>query len=255
MKPEPVPSSRGVAAWWLVFAVTVTALAGLVAGKILFSEVRLVEKAVEVTVEKKVEVPVEVIKTVEKRVEVPVEVVKTVEKRVEVPAKVSDYEKNAVKVVDAILDADSREVGIGAAALYPPEGKAVKVLVSIYESAKPHLSMSEIRARVESVFRREGFTVHSENGPYSATLILVHVNLMSLNEGRTLAGSLDVSVDQVGMFHHGGLWKRSYMSGSRYGHALSYGSNHFQKIPGEIEALAIRAANDLAKAAQTPKVK
>jgi hypothetical protein len=255
MKPEPVPSSRGVAAWWLVFAVTITALVGLVAGKILFSEVRLVEKAVEVTVEKKVEVPVEVIKTVEKRVEVPVEVVKTVEKKVEVPAEVSDYEKKAVKIVDAILDADSREIGIAAAALYPPEDKTIKVVVSVYDSAKPHLSASEIAARVESVFRREGFTVHPEDGPYSATLIWVHVNLMSLNEGRTLAGAVDVTVDQIGMFHHGGLWKRSYMSGNRYGHSLSYGSNHFHKIPGEIEALAIQAANDLAKAAKTPKKK
>ncbi len=244
-----------MAAWWLVLAVSVAAVAGVVAGMLLFSETRLVEKPVEVVVVKKVEVPVEVIKTVEKRVEVPVEVVRTVEKRVEVPAKVSDYEKNAVKVVDAILDADSREVGIGAAALYPPEDKAIKVLVSIYDSAKPHLSRAEITARVESVFRREGFTVHSENGPYSATLIIVHVNLMSLNEGRTLAGAVDVAVDQVGMFHHGGLWKRAYMSGTRYGHSLSYGSNHFHKIPGEIEALAIQAANDLAKAAQTPKKK
>lgn len=255
MTKQPRLSSRGVAAWWLVVAVSFTAIVGIVAGKFLFSEVKLVEKPVEVVVEKRIEVPVEVVKTVEKRVEVPVEVVRTVEKRVEVPAKVSDYDKNAVKIVDAILDADGREVGIGATALYPPDGKAIKVLVSVYDSAKPHLSTSEITARVESVFRREGFTVHSENGPYSATLILVHVNLMSLNEGRTLAGAVDVAVDQVGMFHHGGLWKRAYMSGSRYGHSLSYGSNHFHKIPGEIEALAIQAANDLAKASQTPKKK
>ncbi len=252
MKPEPVPSSRGVAAWWLVFAVTITALVGLVAGKILFSEVRLVEKAVEVTVEKKVEVPVEVIKTVEKRVEVPVEVVKTVEKKVEVPAELTEDQKTAVEIMTAIGDAAGRKVGIGENAILPPSSKAVKVWVFVDDEAKQHVSESEVRARVESVLRRDGFTVHPKDGPYCETYIDVSVGLMSINEGRTLCGPITIRVEQTGMFFHGGLWKRVLMTANHYGSTISYGSNHFYKIPSIVESLAITASNDLTKAGKLP---
>ena len=255
MTTEPRLSSRGVAAWWLVIAVFFTAIVGVVAGKLLFSEIKLVEKPVEVVVEKKIEVPVEVIKTIEKRVEVPVEVIKTVEKRVEVPAVLTEYQQTAVKVVDAILEAERRKVGIDETAVFPPAEKEVKVLVSISDEAKPHVSVSEVRARVESIFRREGFKVYSDGGPSSSTLIYVKVSLLSTNEGRTLSGSLSVDIDQLGTFWHGGLWKRAFVTTNRYSSGISYGSNHFSSIPMEMESLAIRASNDLAKAGPTQLMK
>jgi hypothetical protein len=255
MTTEPRLSSHGVAAWWLVIAVFFTAIVGVVAGKLLFSEIKLVEKPVEVVVEKKVEVPVEVIKTVEKRVEVPVEVIKTVEKRVEVPAVLTEYQQTAVKVVDAILEAEKRKAGIGDTAIFPAANKEVKIMVHVYDDAKPYISVSEVRARVESLFRREGFKVYAEDGPSADTFIYVNLNLLSTNDGRTLSGTLSVDIDQLGTFWHGGLWKRAFVTTNRYYHAISYGSNHFGKIPAEIESLAIRASNDLAKAGPTPLFK
>jgi hypothetical protein len=255
MTMEPRLSSRGVAAWWLVLAVFVTAIVGVVAGKVLFSEIKLVEKPVEVVVEKKVEVPVEVIKTVEKRIEVPVEVIKTVEKRVEVPAALTEYQKAAVQILDGIADAGKRKVGIDDTAVFPASDKEVKIMVNIEDEAKPYVSVSEVRARVESIFRREGFKVHSEGGPASSTLIYVKVNLLSTNEGRVLSGTLSVDIDQLGTFWHGGLWKRAFVTTNRYSTAISYGSNHFGSIPSKMESLAIRASNDLAKAGETPLIK
>jgi hypothetical protein len=241
MTTEPRLSSRGVAAWWLVLAVFVTAIVGVVAGKVLFSEIKLVEKPVEVVVEKKVEVPVEVIKTVEKRVEV--------------PAVLTEYQQTAVKVVDAILEAEKRKAGIGDTAIFPAANKEVKIMVHVYDDAKPYISVSEVRARVESLFRREGFKVYAEDGPSADTFIYVNLNLLSTNDGRTLSGTLSVDIDQLGTFWHGGLWKRAFVTTNRYYHAISYGSNHFGKIPAEIESLAIRASNDLAKAGPTPLFK
>ncbi len=255
MTTEPRLSSRGVAAWWLVIAVFFTAIVGVVAGKLLFSEIKLVEKPVEVVVEKKIEVPVEVIKTVEKRVEVPVEVIKTVEKRVEVPAVLTEYQKAAVQILDGIADAGKRKVGIDDTAVFPASDKEVKIMVNIEDEAKPYVSVSEVRARVESIFRREGFKVHSEGGPASSTLIYVKVNLLSTNEGRVLSGTLSVDIDQLGTFWHGGLWKRAFVTTNRYSTAISYGSNHFGSIPSKMESLAIRASNDLAKAGETPLIK
>ena len=241
MTTEPRLSSHGVAAWWLVIAVFFTAIVGVVAGKLLFSEIKLVEKPVEVVVEKKVEVPVEVIKTVEKRVEV--------------PAVLTEYQQTAVKVVDAILEAEKRKAGIGDTAIFPAANKEVKIMVHVYDDAKPYISVSEVRARVESLFRREGFKVYAEDGPSADTFIYVNLNLLSTNDGRTLSGTLSVDIDQLGTFWHGGLWKRAFVTTNRYYHAISYGSNHFGKIPAEIESLAIRASNDLAKAGPTPLFK
>jgi len=250
-----MPSSRGIAAWWLVVAVSVAAVIGVVAGKFFFSSVKLVEKPVEVLVEKRVEVPVEVIKTVEKRVEVPVEVVKTVEKRVEVPAKLTDDQKLAVAIVDQIVEAESRGVGIGPKSLFPAEGNSVKIFVSISDVAKPYISESEVRARVESVFRRDGFTVYAMDGPYSPTYVNVNIDLLSINDGNTLCGTFDLEIEQRTLSFHGKTWKRVVTVGSEYGQVISYGRNNFYKIPSLIESLAVRASNDLSNAGILPPMK
>jgi len=146
-------------------------------------------------------------------------------------------------------------VGIDETAIFPPSDKEVKVIVQIYNEAKPYVSVSEVRARVESIFRRDGFKVYSEGGPASQTLIYVRLNLLSTNDGRILSGTLSLDIDQLGTFWHGGLWKRAFVTTNRYSEAISYGSNHFSSIPSEMESLAIRASNDLAKAGQTPLIK
>lgn len=254
MTTEPRLSSRGVAAWWLVIAVFFTAIVGVVAGKLLFSEIKLVEKPVEVVVEKKIEVPVEVIKTIEKRVEVPVEVIKTVEKRVEVPAKLTDDQKTSIGIVNYMLDAEKRQIGVGAKALFPPEGKAVMVVVSMSKGSQGVLSESEIRARVESVFRRDGFVVQPVDGPYVGTYVHVQVDLLLSEDNITLSGQLALEIQQVTMACHGTLWKRVAAVGNKYDHTISYGRNNFYKIPTRIEALAVSASNDLAGAGILPVI-
>lgn len=255
MTQESRSSSRGIAAWWLLVAASLAALVGVIAGKLFFSTTKLVEKPVEVIVEKKVEVPVEVIKTVEKRIEVPVEVVKTVEKRVEVPAALTEGQKLAVAIVDQIVDAESRGLGIGPKSLFPAEGNSVKVYVSISDVAKPHISESEVRARVESVFRRDGFTVYAMDGPNSPTYVNVNIDLLSINDGSTLCGTFDLEIEQRTLSFHGKTWKRVLTVGSEYGQVISYGRNNFYKIPSLIESLAVRASNDLSNAGILPPLK
>ena len=254
MTQESRSSSRGIAAWWLVVAVSVATVVGTIAGKYLFSTTKLIEKPVEVIIEKKVEVPVEVIKTVEKRVEVPVEVVKTVEKRVEVPAALTDAQKTSIGIVNYMLDAEKRQVGYESKALFPPEGKAIKVLVTVSKESRGVLSESEIRARVESVFRRDGFTILPLDGPYVATYVHVRVDLLLSDDNISLSGQLTLQVQQISMACHGTMWKRVLTTGNSYDHTISYGRNNFFKIPTRIEALAVSASNDLANAAILPLV-
>ncbi len=252
---ESAPPSSGllpVVLPWTLLSAIFSLVVGAFIGRDLFPVEKVVEKPFEVVVEKKVEVPVEVIKTVEKRVEIPVEVVRTVEKRVEVPAELSENQKASVSIVEAILDADKREVGIGPKAMYPPKDKVVKIGVILSADAKGRVSASAIQARIESIFRREGFTVLSEDGPYSPTLVFANVNLLLTNDGRTLVGRLSVDVSQAGMFFHGALWKRAWLNVNDYGTVISYGASNFGSIPELFDNYAISAANDLIKAGPTP---
>ena len=223
----------------------------------LFPREHIVEKPIEVTVEKRVEVPVEKIveKQVDRIVEKPVEVVRTVEKRVEVPAKLTKEQEYGAGIFENILAADRNEIGFNEKAIFPAKDKKIKIFVSGSDAALRKLSKSEIAARVESVFRRDGFTVIDAGGEYCETLVWVDVSLLLSNDGITLSGSLDITIQHNAMAFAGGLWKRAGLKSGEYSQTISYGSSNFFKIPTIIESLAVQASNDLSKAGPTPERK
>jgi len=201
----------------------------------------------EKTVEKIVDRPVDRI------VEKPVE--KILEKTVEVPAKLTDLQKNGEFVLAGILEADSREIGINAAAVYPTTDKKIKVVIVGESESFKYVSKSQIVARVESVFRRNGFTVYNEDGPYCENLVMISVGLLSMNDGRTLAGDLRIDVNQVVMGFAGGLWKKSFVVTTSHCQTISYGAAHYYEIPSLFEGFAVQACNDLSAAGPTEKIK
>jgi hypothetical protein len=117
------------------------------------------------------------------------------------------------------------------------------------------ISKLEIAARVESVFRRNGFTVYKEDGPYCATLVIANLNLLSTNNGMTLAGEVSFELQQHVMGFAGGLWKKSSVITFSEGKVISFGSDNYNKIPSIVEGYAVQACNDLAAAGPTEKIK
>jgi len=227
----------------LIFSLT----SGFFIGKVFFPNIEIVEK--------KINVPVDRIVEKEKIVEKPVEVIRTVEKIVEVPAELTDLQKNGAIVLNGILEASSRKTGIDATAVYPATDKKIKVIVSFAGQEDKFISKPEIAARVESIFRRNGFTVYNEDGPYCETLVFIIVNLISTNNEKTLVGALHVNIDQYVMGFAGGLWKKSAVTTSSRGTTISFGSSHYYEIPSLIERYAVQACNDLAAAGPTDKIK
>lgn len=259
-QPPPLPVSAPMP-WGTLGALVGAVVVGAAAGSMLFPREHIVEKPIEVTVEKRVEVPVEKIveKQVDRIVEKPVEVVRTVEKRVEVPAKLTKEQEVATAVFAAILDAEEREFGYQATGLYPAKDKKIKVYVIGDTQTFRKVDKAEISARVESVFRRDGFTIVPQDGEYCETVVLANVDLMLSDNGIKLSGSLAVDIRQNIMGLAGGVWKRSNLQAAHYGTVIDYGSNHFDEIPAIYERLAIKASSDLLKAGPTnyknPKTK
>jgi len=218
---------------------------GFFIGKVFFPNIQVVEK--------KINVPVDRIVEKEKIVEKPVDVIRTVEKIVEVPAEPTDLQKNGAIVLGNILEADSRYLGLNATAVFPAKNKQVKVYVQGDSETFNFISKSEITARAESVFRRNGFTVLKEDGPHCDTVIGVKAYLISSNNNRTLSGSIRVEIEQEVMGFAGGLWKKVLVSTSTHAQVIAYGLDNHYKIPSLIESLAIQACNDLAAAGPTEK--
>ncbi len=255
-QPPPLPASAPMP-WGTMGALVGALVVGAAVGSMLFPREHIVEKPIEVTVEKRVEVPVEKIveKQVERIVEKPVEVIRTVEKLVEVPAKLTKEQEYGAGIFQNIMTAEGREVGYGATSVFPAKDKKVKFFVVGSDEVFRKVSRSEISARVESVFRRDGFTVVPEDGEYCETVVSTYVHLLPINNGITLVGSLEVEVEHNVMAFAGGLWKRSLLRSGTYSKTISYGSDHFFEIPTVIESLAVRASNDLSKAGPTPERK
>lgn len=230
---------------------------GAAAGSMLFPREHIVEKPVEVIVEKRVEIPVEKIveKMVDRIVEKPVEVIRTVEKRVEVPAKLTKEQEYGAGILESILAADRNEIGFEDKAVFPAKDKKIKIFMVGPDAVFRRISKPEIVARVESVFRRDGFTVVDSGGDYCETIVWVDVGLLLSNDGITLSGTLEVNIQHNMMAFAGGLWKRAGLKSCQYGKHISYGSDNFNKIPAIFESLAIQASNDLSKAGPTPERK
>lgn len=241
----PQPASSGVAGWaWIVGGVTLGALVGLLTTH-LFPNVVMVDRPVEKIVEK----PVEVIRTVEK----PVEIIRTVEKRVEVPANLTIAQQEALDFVQKRDDALRREVGMGPTSMVPVFDKKIRVFVESQANSNA-VAPSSVRARVESVLRRNGFQIipESNNDDFASTLIVASIECVDPEDKVQIIGSISLTVSQYGLFAGGRIQKHAWVTMNKYGMTIQYGSRNFYRIPELFDDFAVRASNDLLKAGQLP---
>lgn len=231
----PQTSAPGVAGWvWIVGGVTLGALVGLLTTH-LFPNVVTVDRPVEKIVDR------------------PVEVVRTVEKRVDVPAALTAAQMEALDFVQKRDDALKRLAGVGPTSMVPVFNKKVRVYV-YSQASKSAVSESSIRARVESVLRRNGFEVipESDKDEFSSTTIIASLDCLDRKDSEQITGSINLSVNQYGLFVGGGIQKLAWVTMNKYGMSIQYGTSNFYKIPSLFDDFAVEASNDLLKAGQLP---
>ncbi len=234
----PVPatkSSGGFAGWWwLVAGVSSGALIGLLTTH-FFPTIVQVDRVVEKIVEK------------------PVEVVRVVEKRVEVPAQLTPAQLQMSELIKAREDAFKRDVGWGATAMVPVVEKKVRVVVDS-QVKDTVVSSSAIRARVESVLRRNGFVIVPEGDKdvFAATMVVAELNCADANDADQVSGGVQLTVKQYCLIEGGSLQKLAWVTMSQYGMTIRYGSRNFYKIPALFDDFAVEVSNDLLKAGPLP---
>lgn len=196
---------------------------------------------------------VNVDRPVERIVEKPVEVVRTVEKRVDVPAVLSPAQQEALEFVNKRDDAFKREVGIGPTSMVPVFDKKIRVFVESQAGANA-VAPSSIRARVESVLRRNGFEIipESNSDDFASTLVVASLECVDPTDKVQIVGSIRLTVNQYGLFAGGRIQKQAWVTMNEYGVTIQYGANNFYKIPELFDDFAVQASNDLLKAGQLP---
>lgn len=231
-------ATPSVAGWmWIVGGVTLGALVGLLTTH-LFPNVVTVDRPVEKIVEK------------------PVEVIKTVERRVEVPAVLTPSQLEALDFVQKRDDAFKRDVGFGSSSIVPVFDKKVKVFV-YSQASESAVSSSSIRARVESVLRRDGFLVipESDESEFASTTVIASLDCVERKDGEQITGSINLAINQYGLFAGGKIQKQAWVTMTRHGMSVQFGANNFYKIPALFDDFAVKASNDLLKAGQLPYAK
>ena len=234
VSPTPAMASKPSGWAWVAGGVTLGALVGLLTTH-LFPQVVLVDRPVEKIVDR------------------PVEVIRTVEKRVEVPAALTAVQLEAIEFAKKKEDAFRREVGWEATSMVPVFDKKIRVIVSS-QADQGAVSIESIRARVESVLRRNGFVVVSESDPIQTPSTVMIASLLCAdpkNEDQ-LSGHVGVEVKQYMFVAGGGIVKQAWVTVTDYGMAIQYGSLYFHQVPGLFDDLAVRASNDLLKAGELP---
>jgi len=219
---------------WVAGGITLGALVGLLATH-LFPQVVLVDRPVEKIVDR------------------PVEVIRTVEKRVEVPTALTAVQLEAIEFAKKKEDAFRRQVGWGATSMVPVFDKKIRVIVSS-QADQGAVSIESIRARVESVLRRNGFVVVSESDPIQTPSTVMIASLLCAdpkNEDQ-LSGYVGVEVKQYMFVAGGGIMKQAWVTVTDYGMTIQYGRLNFHQVPGLFDDLAVRASNDLLKAGELP---
>jgi hypothetical protein len=219
---------------WIAGGVTLGALVGLLT-TLLFPQVVLVDRPVEKIVDR------------------PVEVIRTVEKRVEVPAALTAVQLEAIEFAKKKEDAFRREVGWGATSMVPVFDKKIRVIVNS-QADQGAVSIESIRARVESVLRRNGFVVVSEsdNTQFASTIVIASLLCVDSKNEDQLSGHVAAEVKQYMFVAGGGIMKQAWVTMSEYDMTIQFGSLNFHKIPGLFDDLAVRASNDLLKAGELP---
>ena len=231
--PQTVASkSSGWA--WVAGGVTLGALVGLLTTH-LFPQLVLVDRPVDKIVDR------------------PVEVVRTVEKRVEVPTALTAAELEAIEFAKKKEDAFRREIGWGAKSMVPVFDKKIKVVVSS-QADQGAVNIESIRARVESVFRRNGYVLISETDPIqsASTIVIASLSCVDGKNENQLSGYVALEVKQRMLVVGGGIMKQAWVAVNDYGMTIQYGRLNFHQVPGLFDDLAVRASNDLLKAGELP---
>jgi hypothetical protein len=192
-------------------------------------------------------------RVVEKIVEKPVEVVRVVEKRVEVPALLTAEQTEAWDYFKQRKDANLREIGVEATALLPALEKKVKVFVYLDDVLKRSISVEAVRARIEAVFIRNGFTVlPGDSKDFANTIINAGISRADADSTTEIAGEIGLVVYQYALISGFGIQKQAWVIPVRYENSLKFGSTHFYQLPAKFEEYATRAAADLLKAGELP---
>jgi hypothetical protein len=224
--------------WWIVAGVSLGALIGLLITH-FFPTVVQIDRPVD--------------RVVEKIVEKPVEVVRVVEKRVEVPAQLTPAQLQMSELIKAREDAFKRDVGWGATAMVPVVEKKVRVVVDS-QVKDTVVSSTAIRARVESVLRRNGFVIVAEGDKdvFAATMVIAELYCADINDADQVSGGVRLTVKQYCLIEGGSVQKLAWVTTSQYGMTIHYGSRNFYKIPALFDDFAVEASNDLLKAGPLP---
>jgi hypothetical protein len=231
----PQVSASGIAGWmWIVGGVTLGVLVGLLTTQ-LFPNIVQVDRPVEKIVEK----PVEVIRTVE------------------MASRLTSDQQAAIAFTNRLIDGKDLKVGVSLLKL----SDKVKIINRIVGSGSAHSALSVVTARVESMFRQNGFKVlplESEDYPYTIVYVGGVVLDNTDSNGRTtnLSGFHSVSMAQpityFSTFDTIGsesmpIRKANMVLYEKRG-AYYYGSNNFHKIPDLYDKSAEAAAAELRKA-------
>ena len=231
----PQAAAPSVAGWvWLVGGVTLGVLVGLLTTQ-LFPNIVQVDRPVEKIVEK----PVEVIRTVERA------------------SRLTSDQQTAIAFTNRLIDGKDLKVGVS---LFKLSDK-VKIINRIVGSGSAHSALSVVTARVESMFRQNGFKVlplESEDYPYTIVYVGGVVLDNTDSNGRTtnLSGFHSVSMaqpityfstfDTIGS--EGMPIRKTNMVLYEKRGAYYYGSSNFNKIPDLYSKSAEAAAAELRKA-------
>lgn len=259
---ERSESKSGAPVWllWLLLAgMVLMGLAGLALGSLAFPQVRLVEKPVEVIVEKVVEKPVD--RVVEKVIEKPVDrfVEKVVERKVEVPAKLTEGQVSALVFAERAWSPKkefTRAFGL------QKLSDRVAVVNNISGEGSRHVAPGLVQARVERMFRNAGFKIVDSNSteyPYSVVSVGgVFLESRSYNSQDvvSVSGSYSIKILQPLVCFSG--WDKTpsdrfmFMRGMlplyEDAGSLNYGRDNFYKVADIYGALAEEAAAALRKA-------
>lgn len=166
-------------------------------------------------------------------------------------------QQKAIAYYSSVDDAIKRDVGFGASAMLPVADKKIKLFINIDDVLKKSVTEESIRARVEAVFRRNGYVIVDplDNSGFVNTIITAEIFRADDKSTIQIAGVLRINVSQFCIVASAGVMKRTVADVHRYETAVMFGSSNFYKFPSYFEDFATQASNNLSKAGPLPLIK
>ena len=212
--------------WIFWFAGTL--VVGVLLGRVVFPEVKVVDRRVEVV----------------KPVEVPAAAAPA-------PAGILSTEHK-----DALLEqtrmqeaASAPQIAFGPAAIMPLRNR-VRVIVVGPEAIFTKVSKDAVQRRVEEAFRAKGLEVVDVAAPPGAwnTTAFANLELMAQEDSPMIVGTVQLRINQTVICFSDGVWRKANLMANDYSMTISYGTLNYGKIPEIYDGLVASAADDLLKA-------